>query len=525
MQAAIGAVCLLIGYGIGTLAGYCICRILERSGLAPGNAIRQHGWIVLRVAWLIVVAFGTVQWIDWQNEQRHLMGMAPIVWSDGALMALLSPLAGVLGVIVARVISNWFVAIRELIQRRAPALGTIPATVSLIVMLAVVLGGVGPRAVGAIANLIYAPANEETSEGIVRPHSASVSGSDASLLAWNTLGRMGRDFVATATSPQQLARFHGTDVRFMEPVRVYVGVRSADSVAERTALAIGELERAGGFERKVLVVWIPTGTGWMVPKAATSLELLHRGDTAIVAIQYSFLPSLIGVFVHAGEVNVAGAALFEAVHAHWSKLPMNSRPKLLVFGKSLGAEGIETAFVGVDAASSVANIVARTDGALMAGAARSNVIHAQLTRERDPGSLVRLPVFDQGRAVRFFSRDPDQPFLPADWLAPRIVYLQHGSDPVAFWSIDALWRAPQWMTQPRAFDVPESLRWFPVVSSVQSLGDFLDQLGPPAGFGHDYSTGYVKGWASVVPPEGWRQADTERLERFVETLAGDDSEP
>ena len=161
----------------------------------------------------------------------------------------------------------------------------------------------------------------------------------------------------------------------------------------------------------------------------------------------------------------------------------------------------------------------------MAGAARSNVIHAQLTRQRDPESLVRLPVFERGRTVRFFSRDPDQPVLPAEWLAPRIVYLQHGSDPVAFWSIDALWWPPEWTTQPRAFDVPDGLRWFPIVSSVQSVGDFLDQLGPPAGFGHDYSTGYVQGWASVAPPEGWTQGDTERLERFVETLAGDDSEP
>src|SRR5262249_44753251 len=70
----------------------------------------------------------------------------------------------------------------------------------------------------------------------------------------------------TATSAQELAMFHGADARLAAPVRVYVGVRSADSAQHQAQLAVRELERAGGFDRKVLVVWVPTGTGWMVPK-------------------------------------------------------------------------------------------------------------------------------------------------------------------------------------------------------------------------------------------------------------------
>lgn len=62
------------------------------------------------------------------------------------------------------------------------------------------------------------------------------------------------------------------------------------------------------------------------------------------------------------------------------------------------------------------------------------------------------------------------------------------------------------------------------MSAVQAVGDMLDQLGPPPGFEHDYSTEYVKGRASVIPPEGWTDADTERLEAFVDEFAGDDSE-
>src|SRR5262249_33748883 len=223
---------------------------------------------------------------------------------------------------------------------------------------------------------------------------------------WDTLGYMGRDFVATATTIRELQAFHGVEAGLTDPVRVYVGVRSADSIADRAALAVRELERAGGFDRKVLVVWVPTGTGWMIPKAAAALEQLHRGDTAIVAIQYSLFPSWLAAFVDAGLANEAGTMLLNAVRARWSELPPDRRPKLVLFGKSLGTAGVEAPFVGVDAASSVSNIVTRTDGALIAGAKHSNPIHTQLTRERDPGSPVWLPVFDPGRSARFVNPDP-----------------------------------------------------------------------------------------------------------------------
>jgi uncharacterized membrane protein len=308
-------------------------------------------------------------------------------------------------------------------------------------------------------------------------------------------------------------------------VRVYVGVRSADSAEHRAELAVRELERAGGFERKVLVVWIPTGTGWIVPKAATSLEQLHRGDTAIVAVQYSFLPSWLAIFMDAGLANEAGIALFGAVRARWSELPADRRPELILFGKSLGTTGMEAPFVGVDASSAVANMVARTDGALLAGPMQSNPVHSQLTRERDRGSPFWQPVFNEGRSVRFLNRDPQQAALPTDWPVPRIVYLQHPADPAVCWSLDALWWPPPWLAQPRGFDVPNALRWFPIVSGVQAVADQLNQLSVPPGFGHDYSTEYVKGWVSVAPPEGWTDADTERLERFIDEMPGDDSEP
>ncbi|HEY1307674.1 MAG TPA: alpha/beta-hydrolase family protein [Vicinamibacterales bacterium] len=526
MQTGIGAICLAIGYGIGTLAGRAVHRLLERRGRSPGNVIRRRGRIVLSAAWLVAIFIGATRWLGWQNEQRSFMGMASLIWLDGMLISALSPFAGMFLVVVGRVIVYGVAAGKRSIQSHVPPIVSVPATALLAAVIGIALGrGVALPALTVAVNSINASRNEETTAGVVAPGSSSVSGSGPSFVAWDTLGRMGRDFVATATSPQELARFHGADAELATPVRVYVGVRSADSAEQRAQLAVRELERAGGFDRKVLVVWVPTGTGWMVPKATASLEQLQRGDTAIVAIQYSFLPSLLAVFMDAGLANEAGITLFNAVRARWSKLPPDRRPKLVLFGKSLGAAGVEAPFVGVDAASSVANIVARTDGALIAGGEQSNPIHSQLTHERDRGSPFWQPIFNGGQSVRFLNRDPHQATLDADWPTPRIVYLQHPADPAVFWSAKALWWRPDWMAPPRGFDVPEAMRWFPIVSGVQAVGDLLNQLGVPPGFGHDYSSEYVKGWASVVPPDGWTDADTERLEQFIDAIAGDDSEP
>jgi uncharacterized membrane protein len=526
VQAVTSGVCLAIGYGIGTLVGHWVQRLLVRSDRLPGGLIRRRGWIVLGVAWVIAVPVGAVVWLGWQNEQREFMGIQPTLdWFDALRMVALSAVVGVLLVLVGRVIANGVGAVNRVIGRRLPDIVAVPVTAALIALLVFAIGGkVLVPALTALAESLFAPANEETEPGLVMPTSPAVSGSPASYVAWDTLGRLGRRFAATATTAEELAQVHGANAELAEPVRVYVGMHSADSAAQRAELAVRELERAGGFDRKVLVVWVPTGTGWVIEHAAAAIEQLYRGNSAIVAIQYSALPSLVGVFLDAGQQDEAGDALFNAVYAHWSQLSPDHRPKLLLFGKSLGTSGVEAPFVGEDAASSVANMVARTDGMLIVGAKESNPIHGQLTRAREPGSPIWQPIFDGGRSVRFVNRDPNQPVLDPNWPPPRIVYLQHPSDPVTFWSLDAIWRPQEFMAPPLGFDVPRAMRWFPIVSGVQAVGDLLDQLAPPPGFGHVYSTDYVRAWVSILPPDNWTEADTQRVEKFVDAIDGDESE-
>ena len=106
------------------------------------------------------------------------------------------------------------------------------------------------------------------------------TGSTASLLNWDEMGRYGREFVATAPSTGDLERF--TDQLVRKPVRVYVGLRSG-GFEERPELALQELKRVNAFERTILILNTPTGSGWVDQAAIQPVEYLFRGDIATVS--------------------------------------------------------------------------------------------------------------------------------------------------------------------------------------------------------------------------------------------------
>lgn len=462
--------------------------------------------------------------MGWQNDQRSMMGMEAIVAFEALLMLSLCLLIGIFLVIGGRVIGNTVLLVIRISRRQMPTARLAPVVVASVFMLGIVLiCWAAWQGLATYTRNKFAALDATTDEGAFPPDSPSASGSSTSLVPWGSLGRWGRNFVSSATAIEELERFHGPGADLSEPVRVYVGLGGASSVSRRAELAVRELDRAGGFDRGTLAVWVPTGTGWMVPEAAKALEQLHRGDTAIVGIQYSFLPSLISVFIDRGAAIETASALFDAVHLHWSSLPPEKRPQLVLFSKSLGTAGLEARFAGVDASTSITHLTALTDGVLFVGAKHTNPIHSQITRERDPGSPVWQPVFDGGRSLRFLNRDTYQPDRAEDCM-PRIAYLQHPSDPVPLWGIEALWRPPKWMGQPRGFDVPDAVLWFPIVTGVHAAVDLIFQLSTPPGFGHVYSADYVQGWAAVIPPPGWTNADTRRLEKFLDSKSLGESE-
>ena len=185
-QAVVSAICLAVGYGIGALAGHWADRLLEWPGRSTRNAILRYLWMFLGSAWLVGVFLGATLWRRWQGEQRHIMGMASLARFDSALIGVVSPLAGLFLVVSGRVIFNDVAASTRFIERQ---LGVVTALVTavLIVLLSILIGrGVVLRALTAAAYYLYAPANDQTTEGILAPGSSSVSGSRNSFVAWDT---------------------------------------------------------------------------------------------------------------------------------------------------------------------------------------------------------------------------------------------------------------------------------------------------------------------------------------------------
>ena len=203
------------------------------------------------------------------------------------------------------------------------------------------------------------------------------------------------------------------------------------------------------------------------------------------------------------------------------QLPEQDRPRLIVFGASLGASGAERPFVGPDVAASVANFASRADGALIVGSLGWNPILRQLTDARDPGSPAWQPSYAGGETVRFADRrQPARPrhglgsvagALPA---APR----RPGRVPVARFAVVAAGMDGRAARPTESRPTPAGSR-----SSRPSrpLADLSFAASLPSGFGHDYRVDYVDAFARIAPPDAWTDDDTARLEAYLDADAAD----
>jgi len=520
-QGVVGGLCLLIGYGIGGLVIGLALRANRRigwAGVSP-EVRRTARWVFLVVA-VVGVVGGSVVWLVWQNDQRTQVTMPHVSWTEVPVMLLVTVAVVVLFGVVARLIGalvGWF---DRLLGRRMP---TLLAHVAVAVVVVVVAVGLGNKlVVDAFLGRVGAAfeAGDSTTEaGAHQPTSSDVSGGPGSLVAWDSLGLQGRNWVSRTSTPSELQAFAGPGVPVMQPIRAYAGLASAPNVDERARLAVEDLVRAGGFRRKVLVVAGATGSGWINPILSSAVEYEWSGDSAMVSMQYSYLPSWIAFLTDRDTAAEAGDALNRAVYAEWSKLPADARPRLITFGESLGSLGTEGTYLQPTAAASVADTTAHADGILWVGPTNSNPVWGQVTAARRPVSPVWRPVYgDSSRVV--FATTADQ--LPASPPASaHIVYLQHSSDPVTWWDVPTLWRAPEWLRQrPRGSDIPSAVSWFPIVTWLQTTGDLMEGFSTPAGHGHNYNDAWAQAVTSVATPAGWTAADTQRLAQAMVALHG-----
>lgn len=508
IQGVLAGASFAAGYGLGAFL-QLIWRLLQLP-LAQGRGPAR--WTALLAA--LGIAWGLSQATPWQHALHVAMHMPPVESARPFIILGVALLVAGILILLGRV----FARAAMLVARQLTPI--MPERVALLLGLVtavLVFGFIGNDVVTRLAfqsfDNAYRAIDARLPAEASPPADPLASGSAASLIGWQGLGAEGRNRVSDPLDAAQIAQIAGRDA--LQPLRVYVGLGNAETPEERAQLALNEAIRVGAFDRATLVIATPTGTGWMDPAAMMPLEVLTRGDVATVSVQYSYLPSWLALLADPDYGSETSRAVFAAIHGYWETLPEASRPRLYLFGLSLGS-------LNSDLSADFYDLIgAPHQGAFWVGPPFASRSWTEITAGRQPGTPEWLPRFRDGSVVRFMNQT-DMPDAGRRWGPMRIVYLQYASDPITFFSTSTLWREPDWMKDPRGPDVIKELRWMPVVTFLQLGFDVITATSTPSGFGHVYAArDYARGWRELLSPQdqdlwGWDQPALDRLDQALQ---------
>lgn len=507
LQGVLGGVVAGIGYMLWFGIAQSAFWLTEKPRRGLPRAFRA---VALAAAASIALWF-LWQGVDWQDSIKAAWGLPPVEAAAPMRIALIAGSVFLILLSVGRV----FMLLSDQWQRRSvrvmpPRLARVVGIVAALGIFAAVIDGIALRAVlrgidnGArLADSLIPPE-------LAAPTSPFVSGGPESRLDWQDMGRWGRSFVETGPTASDISTFWGEPA--LQPIRVYVGLNAADTPEARAQLAFDELMRLGGFDRSVLVIAMPTGSGWLDPGGMDTLDYIARGDVATVAVQYSYLPSPVSVVVDPARGVEEAQALFDIVYRHWTTLPQDMRPRLYLHGLSLGA------FLSQETVPLLDLYADPIHGALWTGSPYLSEFWRMVQARRQPDSPAWRPRFGNGSLIRTVNQNAGLERFDAGWGPMRFVLLQYGSDPIVFFDWSLAWARPDWLAADRAPDLSPKMRWIPVVTLFQVGLDMAVALGT-LGYGHDYiARHYIPAWAATLDPEGWTVEDEARLVAHLDGL-------
>lgn len=358
----------------------------------------------------------------------------------------------------------------------------------------------------------------------------TLSGGPGSHVPWSTLGQQGRRHMLAHVRPAPVARPPGIPDLSIEtvmreparrtPVQVYVGLDSASTPRERVDLALAEMDRTGAFDRSLLMLVSPTGTGYVNYAAVAATQYLTRGDMASVTLQYSRRPSplSLGMIKGAREQNrLLWLRILERLHRQ-----SGPRPRVVLFGESLGAHTSQDVFLhwgtlglqalGIDRALWIGTPYGSKWMHEVTGPDRLDVDHEAIAVVNDFAQLESLKA--------------DRPS------APRYVLLSHDNDGVTKFGPDLLTTAPGWLrpdrpkveqvdgASPRG--ISPNMRWRPITTFFQTLVDMKNAQLPGVyrAWAHDYRPDLPRFVSEVfdLPASAQQVADIESAVERRETL-------
>jgi uncharacterized membrane protein len=508
IQGILSGCVFAVGYAVGAVLDWFWTYLQFRA-----LDTRLRFWI--RLAATVVsgglVLFCLFNYATWQNAVRAAMQIEPV--EEAHLLIVIGVAIGpaVILIVLGTTLTHGVQRVAAMLRRALPPrVATLSSIVIVGLITAMLFSGVLLRGALYALDQFFEQLDAVTEQfGDPPPAEPLRSGGPQSLIDWKTLGRDGRHYVETQPTHQDIEAVTGRPAK--EPLRTYVGLRSADTTGDRAQLALAEMQRIGAFDRSALVILMPVGTGWIDPPSIETLEYLLDGDVASVALQYSYLTSPLSLVVEPTQGTDAARALFDVVYGYWRTLPKDHRPRLYLNGLSLGANASQASTLFLD------TLADPIDGALWIGPPYSSSIWRWATASRRPDSPQWRPVLGDSSSIRFGNRgaelsEPDRPWGPM-----RIAFLQYPSDPIVFFDYASVFAEPEWMVGKRGEGVSYDFHWYPIITFLQLGMDMALSTTSPIGFGHVYSAAdYTDAWYALVEPHGW---DNARLDALKAKLA------
>ncbi|WP_336672130.1 alpha/beta-hydrolase family protein [Tsukamurella sp. USMM236] len=283
---------------------------------------------------------------------------------------------------------------------------------------------VGPMAFAALAVAVAAAPVAVAALWPVRARAAAGALAAVAVVA-------GIAWPATATSAESASyaeRFVGIESS-SQGVRAYASLADGASPAARAAVAVDRLIAAGGLARRAVVIAVPTGSGWVDPHFVRGVEEAMHGDSAILAVQYTEMPSWQSFVLHRDAAAASTAALIDELHRRAPSTPVR------VYGQSLGTVGV------------------------LAAQRRAAELHVPIAATLQVGTPAGVAVTGPAQL--------------------------NASDPVGIWSSRLLVAPPERAASGSGRATPRP-PWLPVLSFVQATVDLLGATAPPPGLGHRY---------------------------------------
>jgi uncharacterized membrane protein len=273
------------------------------------------------------------------------------------------------------------------------------------------------------------------------------------------------------------------------------------------------MDRTGAFDRSLIMLVSPTGTGYVNYVAVAAAQYLARGDVATVTMQYSKRPSPLSL-TKVKDAREQNRLLWLRIVERLHDRPSSQRPRVVVFGESLGAHTSQDVFLHWGTLGPKALGI---DRALWIGTPYGSEWMHEITGPE------RLDVDkDAVAVVNDFAQLEE---LSAERRSQlRYVLVSHDNDGVTKFGPDLLTTAPAWLGDHRPLPaavpgasprgIPRAMRWRPITTFFQSLVDMKNAQipGEYRAWAHDYRPDLARFISQVfdLPASPGQLSDIER---------------